>query len=486
MKRNYPPLHTPFVTCSYGAALLGGFLLAAYLSVQLGGGWWSGALLFELIQLHGHLQLVGWMGMLLIGVSLFFIPRLMSSTFQIGGGDRWIFLLLFGGLVFRAAAVLSSAVVHSPEQMWGRCLLLVSTMLEAGGVGFYVYVCLRYLLAAGRGNNDLKRLWPYFGAMLCGWLVFVIGQLYLSFSPMGSFFVLLHPQWSSFLSDVYVRLVLIPAIFGFGVKMIPVFMGLTPPLWPVRNVGLVLVLSTFVYLSGKGFHLFLESMVKNSTFYMQVEQLGLLGVSLAALAFIWYLDALLFRILPERIALKIHRSDVSEQRGRFGDRGEYGRFELFIIAGFAWLAGVALLEGVNALCVLSGRTALIAPTTLRHGLLLGALAHLVLGVSHRLLPGLLGAKLLTPWLTIVSFCFLFVSSLLRVIPPVLLEIGVFAPKGFFSWSGPAGLLAVLIASVNIFGRRELDLSGPTIHTWREKHSGEKGEKPDKSDHPQSL
>ena len=109
MARSYPTLYTPFVWGSFLIAVFGGFLLAAYLSVSMGSGWWSGTLLFELIQLHGHLQLVGWMGMLLLGVSLYLLPRLLSASLPVSRADKWIFVLLLLGILLRVVATFSEA-----------------------------------------------------------------------------------------------------------------------------------------------------------------------------------------------------------------------------------------------------------------------------------------------------------------------------------------------------------------------------------------
>jgi len=412
--------------------------------VRMGTGWWSGALLFELIQLHGHLQLIGWMGMLLLGVSLYLLPRLLSAPLPVVKAERWIFILLLAGIFLRVVATFSGVFTPLARFGGGR-LLLLSALVEALAVAFYLCLCLKLVLSVRAGNNDLKRLWPYFMAMFLGWTFFSAGQIWLSVFLSEGTSALLHYQWNGFLNDLFVRLVLIPALFGFGVKMLPIFLGLTPPLWPVRSVGLALLISALVYLLGKG----LAIAVSEVQMFLPMQMLGLLGMSTSVVAFIWFLDALLFRIFPERIALKAHRSDAKEQRGRFGDKGEYGRFELFIVVGFAWLAIVALLEGVNAVWQLVGAQELISYATLRHGLLLGALAHLVLGVSHRLLPGLLGKKLYSPQLTVISFTFLFLASLLRVVPLMFSDLGFTLPMTYFSWSGVVGFFAIVIACMNI-------------------------------------
>jgi hypothetical protein len=287
--------------------------------------------------------------------------------------------------------------------------------------------------------------------MFSGWCILAIGTATIGISVVGSDSLILNPLWNDLLIESFVRLTLVPAVFGFGVKMLPVFLGLRAPLWPVRKVGLLLVVNTYLYLCSKLCQILLPA----QEILGYLSAVGQLGIALAVLGFTWFLDALLFRVLPERVALKVYRSDAHLQRGRYGDKGEFGRFELFIITGFAWISLVALLEGANGISILLGMPEVVSVVTLRHALLLGGLAHLVLGVSHRLLPNLLGWALLAPMLTGISFALMLISSLCRVFPLLLADFGFNMPTGFFALSGVFGMIGIGVAFLNICGRKLL-------------------------------
>lgn len=443
-RRSYPALYSPFIWASFLSAVAGGFFLAAILGLHTAYGLWSGKLLIELVQLHGHLQLLGWMGLLLIGVSMYVLPRFASTPLPPGNQQRWIFILLATGLGLRVLAVM--AALFSPGHVdfyrYGMC---AGMYLETLGIACYVGSALRVLSSANADAHDRNRLAPYFIAMFSGWSVLAVGTAWLAFIQLQSFSLVLHPVWNDLVIEAFIRLTLVPAVFGFGVKMIPVFMGLRAPLWPVRNVGIGLVASTCLYLTGKLLH----SIMPDQQVSSFIVGFGLLGISLAVLCFVWFLDALLFRVLPERVALKTYRSDAALQRGRYGDRGEFGRFELFIIAGFAWIALVAFVEGINGMLLVLGYSELFSATTIRHALLLGGLAHIVLGVSHRLLPNLLGWGQLAPILTTVAFFLFFLSSLLRVAPLLLADIGVKVPIDFYALSGTFALAGITLSFANI-------------------------------------
>ena len=100
-----------------------------------------------------------------------------------------------------------------------------------------------------------------------------------------------------------------------------------------------------------------------------------------------------------------------------------------------------------------GYSELVSATTLRHALLLGGLAHIVLGVAHRLLPNLLGWSQLAPVLTTLAFLLFFSSSLLRVIPFLLADFGVILPVVFYAVSGVFGLAGIALAFINICARK---------------------------------
>lgn len=443
----YPDLYAPFIYSSFLLAVFGGFFLAACLAFQISYGSGYVPLFQEIVQLHGHLQLIGWMGLLLIGVSLYVLPRLVSVAHSSSRSYRLIYLMLASGLGFRICAVVVM-VFNSGSRIEPWQLMSAGMFLEATGVVLYLRTAVSSVLRSRNSRNDLHRLWPYLCAVFSGWGMLAIGNVCLGASVLGSESLLLDRAWNYLLVDVFTLLTLLPAIFGFGVKMLPVFMGLRAPLWPVKKVGILLVTCIYLYLCAELLQLcFLKTGLLE--YFSAIAQAGF---SVAILVYIWNLDALFFRVLPERVLLKRNRSDLHLQRGRYGDRGEYGRFELFIVCGFAWIALTALFQLVNVACLLSGLSVVVSDNTLRHALLLGGLAHLVLGVSHRLLPDLLGYSQFSPFLTGASFLLMCAASILRVVPLLLADWGMSISPHFFGVSGISGMAGIGVASLNILGR----------------------------------
>jgi hypothetical protein len=66
--------HRGFIWVALGMALLVGFSIGAHLTAVLGLGFVPGRGFVSFIQTHGHVQLVGWAGLFIMGISLHVLP----------------------------------------------------------------------------------------------------------------------------------------------------------------------------------------------------------------------------------------------------------------------------------------------------------------------------------------------------------------------------------------------------------------------------
>ena len=67
-----------YVWMALAVAIFGGFALAGHLAFLIGFNQSLGDGFASHIQIHGHLQLVGWAGLFIIGISLHFIPTFIK------------------------------------------------------------------------------------------------------------------------------------------------------------------------------------------------------------------------------------------------------------------------------------------------------------------------------------------------------------------------------------------------------------------------
>ena len=108
------------VWLALAAAVFGGFALAGHLAVVIGYGFPLRPGFPVFIQIHGHLQLMGWAGLFVIGISLHFIPRLSSAPIS---QPRWISVLLWLiGLGLLLRLVCHSTLPYVHDGVWAVAL----------------------------------------------------------------------------------------------------------------------------------------------------------------------------------------------------------------------------------------------------------------------------------------------------------------------------------------------------------------------------
>src|SRR5581483_11609966 len=94
-------IHEPFIYAALLIALTAGFGYGALLvgGIALGvipGAWWG-----AVIQAHGHAQLFGWLGLFVLGMGLYFLPKLRGAQLQGTTRLPYAVALLVGGIALR-------------------------------------------------------------------------------------------------------------------------------------------------------------------------------------------------------------------------------------------------------------------------------------------------------------------------------------------------------------------------------------------------
>lgn len=156
-KRSHAPFHFGFVLASLSVALTVGFGYAAVLAVLIGfqlpmGSWWV-----AMLQAHGHAQLLGWIGLFIIGVSLYFLPRLAGTPLRHPRLLAWILSLLAAGIFLRAVSQpLLTAGLDDPIHTGLRWTLGISALLETAGVFCYIFLLVITLRSAAPDRPALQ------------------------------------------------------------------------------------------------------------------------------------------------------------------------------------------------------------------------------------------------------------------------------------------------------------------------------------------
>ena len=362
------------------------------------------------IQAHGHAQIFGWIGTFILGIGFYSIPKLRHTNFGLWvEGAAW-------GLWTSGVALRWVANVY----LWHwRILLPVSAALElAAFVIFFRTVSSHRPQDSGKENLGQWVFVVIAGTvgLLLTLLVNFGSATYLAFAGASpavgadfdqSFLVL--QAWGF----------LVPFVWGFSAKWLPVFLGLRP----VR--GRVLWLA--VALNSLGAMGSFSPWPKLAAPLL----LGGTGVAIHALN--------LFR-LPEGPA-KI--------------KGVHRSFPSFVRTAYGW-ALVAASLGIWAAA--AGGAHGIAGAS-RHALTVGFLAMMVFAIGQRVLPAFAGRLLFSTKLMLMSLVLLTAGCLLRVSAEIL------AYQGFlhsaWSWlpiSAVAEMTAVTAFAMNLivsFARRPL-------------------------------
>ena len=355
------------------------------------------------IQAHGHAQIFGWIGTFILGIGFYSIPKLRRlnsfalsavwsswALWTIGVTLRWLtsvyqwewraFLPLSAALELAAFAIFFRTVSgHRPQESGKAKLEVWVFVVIAGSVGLLLTLLVNFgvtLFLAVRGTS---------------------AEIPADFDQR--FLVL--QTWGF----------LVPFVWGFNAKWLPVFLGLRP----VRGRFLLLA----VALNSAGVLVaFAGSMIAASL-------LLIIGMITA----VYSLRLLETPARPAKI------------------KGVHTSFPVFVRLAYVW-ALVAASLGIWAASVQNPRGIWGA---LRHALTVGFLAMMVFAIGQRVLPAFSGMRLLfSTKLMLVASMLLAVGCLLRVSSEILAYQGLMLSAwAWLSVSAVTEMTAVTLFAANL-------------------------------------
>jgi uncharacterized protein involved in response to NO len=450
--------HPGFVWAALAMALGAGFSIGAHLTFVLGFGLPVGRGFASHIQTHGHVQLVGWAGLMIMGISLHFIPRFAGVPLARPHWPGRILWLMVIGLGLRSVG--QSVVPYLTEHrifasvIW---LVAVSGGLEWSGILLYVRL-LSHTFHGIRGASQrpaLRTVRPYFGMMVTGWILYACLNLVLLVSMALDTGVVVHPAWNQFAIESFIGLVLLPVAFAFSVRMLPLYLRLAVPDWPVRGTAYAYLTALAAQvLPGAPPFIGLAPQVA-----LPLANLGMLLKGVVILWFVWRLDVLTRRRAPWTVRRQLHPGpERRPTRPGLPDYGEFGRFEWLVYAAYVWLVLAAGGESITGMTALLGRPFFVSSTAVRHMYVLGFVTLLMLGMAVRMLPGFLQQRrVASPALVAATFWLGNAAVVCRVLPfvlpPMLLQGvpgGAVMARTAFAVSGLLGLATVWCLAVNLW------------------------------------
>ncbi|MGC2184643.1 MAG: hypothetical protein WA637_15290 [Terriglobales bacterium] len=351
------------------------------------------------IQAHGHAQIFGWIGTFILGIGFYSVPKLrrMNPFALRAAWVCWIFWTL--GVSLRW-------LVGVYQWQW-RVLLPASAAFELVAFSIFFYsVSGHRPLDSGKQRLDE---WVFVV------IIAAVGLLVTLLVNLGATLFLAYrggsPDLPSQFDERFLVLetwgFLVPFVWGFSAKWLPVFLGLRP----VR--GRLLLLAVAVNSVG---------VIAALLGWMRSAVLLLLGAIMVAVWALRFLE-------PTQQAPKV--------------KGVHASFPLFVRLAYVW-ALVAACLGIWASSV-AGSHGIWGAS--RHALTVGFLATMVFSIGQRVLPAFSGMRLLfSTKLMFLSLLLLGLGCLLRVSSEIL------AYQGFASWAWSSLPVSALVemTAVTIF------------------------------------
>ena len=326
--------------------LLPGTFLGVWNLLQISGSESAGFVSPAWLQAHGHAQVFGWIGSFILGIGFYSVPKLRGAT-KPGFGAAWACWAMWT----TGVAVRWAANVYGWQ--W-RLLLPLSGILELAA--FLIF--FRAVSQHRPEESGKKRLDPWIWVVISasiGLMLVLIANLaacvYLALRGAS-------PALPHGLDQRYLVLTawgfLVPFVWGFSTRWMPVFLGLKPVRPRLLLSALVVNFAGVVLtLAGWG---------------AEATALFVVGVALAI------------------AALRMFEAPQQEAK----TRGVHRSFPFFVRMAYGWLLVAALLGVGAALWDSSGGIWGAS----RHALTVGFIAVMVLCVGQRILPAFAGMRLI--------------------------------------------------------------------------------------------
>ncbi len=406
----------PFVRAAIAISLVAGFgagtLLFASLLFDIGDGlWWP-----AVAQAHGHAQLFGWAGLMVLGIALHFFPRLASAPAVPAGLARAAFWMLLSGLLLRivSRSVMSvsdpSMVGRAADFAWivGVSSELAGTLLVVAGLGRSM-VGRRAL----PGNLAVRLLLPLFAVSFLSLLAVLSAALLLGLSRLPGGELPISHTTSDDLNTLMLYGFLTPISVAMSARLFPLYVRTGTPLLRLLLIGLLLL------IVGCGLRVLGVWAGGDS-----VETAGRLLIPAAIGCFV-----IGTRVLGPRRALP--RRPMRLWQDATG---------LHALSAYIWLVGAAVVQSPG-LCWLDAEMHLLG---------MGFITMLIFGMGVHLIPGFGRETMCSPrylWATLILGNIATVCRVILAIPDLRLDSALEHTIG--ASAGTFGLSALVLFAINV-------------------------------------
>lgn len=418
-------IHVPFIKAAIIFALSTGCLYGAGVLAYMALHGTMAGIPRAMMEAHGHAQVYGWVGLFIMGISYFALPRFWNATLYKSLLAQLSFLPMLIGisLVFLARHLLLFG-----DYLPFRAMSIIGSLIETAAIVLLVYILLKtYRSVQGRRFEVYEGyFFAGYGWFLLQALIFVGTMVYLARTGSNTIPRLveqpiLHLQIMGFACMI---------ILGILTKTLPVFLGIREPNRTV-NLWVFFWLNTSILLRVS--ILILKELYPLNALFSQMFLLAGCMEGLAVLMFFYN--------------LRLHKI------GELESGAPRKEFRKFIKAALFWFfvaeAGILTFNlyqftsGVEVSYAMFG--------AYRHTIFVGFISMMIVGCASKMIPMSLGTQLYSYKALFWTFILLNLGTTLRVVcQPLAVDYhmtALFLPMGI---SGFLEYTALCLFGYNIW------------------------------------
>lgn len=399
---------------------LGGFLFLAEILRVPSGRWWPAA-----GQAHGHIQIVGWASLMVLGIGFHFLPRLIGVPLLHPVQAGAVLVLFLSGLVLRLITQPTMALAASSDATPVlRAGLAGSGLLELVA-GTLALAILGHTFGRAPALHDRAAVWaivPFFVVAFCAfWLALLVNLIGLAMSAHSGT-MMIPGRIDHMTNELALYGFLIPIAVAMSARTFPLALRTpTPHLRPLR-AGLALGLA--------GLALRLIGELAEHSVVVSVGQL-LQAIALVMFAF--------------GVGVFARRRRLPRQQVRLVT----DPIPLHAVTAWLWLMGAAVLLSLSSFATL-GVVSMTLPVDAEwHVLGAGFITLLILGVGAHLLPGFSRRPFRMPMIVWATLLLANAAAILRTGPLFLPDVPSPVRDALLGTAGIVGVAALALFGVNV-------------------------------------
>ncbi|HHT9109864.1 MAG TPA: DUF1858 domain-containing protein [Candidatus Brocadiaceae bacterium] len=386
-----------------------GAIILSYIAIRLN----FNSIYYALIQAHGHAQLYGWVGLCIMGFSLYIIPRVKNTELRSRNLTSICYVLIVASLVLRTTI--------QPLSFPGtRFLLPISSICETVSICLFVLIILRTILA----SKEKKGIFDKFFKAGVIWFLISTG---LNFAMVMYIYKHALLEIPRAVFSPYVHLYLFGFvcmfIFAINIRTVYAFLDIKPVREkPVNLTFWILNLSIPVYFVT-------QMLADKSNVALRFSQFIVFPMAFAILAFIYGLRVF------ERSTRELH--DVVMDRS----------YTKTIRTAYIWLIISTMILLVIPFLGHGSEMQKRFHGSLNHALTVGFITMMIIGYASKMIPTFKGINMHSQKMSDLTFILINVGCFLRVFSQIL--VGVSGKKLFYATMGTSGWFE--LAALGLFG-----------------------------------